>query len=113
MYYTRRRCSFVLGSVIKHIMSDVPFTIVTLKASVRKHNKWTTVCLSQSRANLIVDMRKKGVTFPRDPRKHSSKTMSALGQLKTKKANSAMFKTTKAGVVRVRKSAGVKKTLVF
>ena len=78
MCYTRRRCSFFLGSVIKHIMSDVPFTIVALKASVRKHNKSNIVRLLQRRANLISDMRKKKVAFPKDPRKFSkSKSVAA------------------------------------
>ena len=52
-------------------MTDVPFTIVALKASVRKHNSNNTVRLSQKRGLLIADMRKKGVAFPKDPRKHS------------------------------------------
>ena len=63
-------------------MADVPFTVIALKASVRKHNKSNTVRLSQRRANLIADMHKKGVTFPKDPRKHSkSKSVAAPTQV--------------------------------
>ena len=67
-------------------MADVPFTTVSLKASVRKHNKTNTVRLSQKRASLISDMRKKGAAFPRDPRKHSrSKSVAAPKQTKKKR----------------------------
>ena len=67
-----------LSSVIKHRMADVPFTVIALKASLRKHNKTNTVRLTQRIANLIADMRKKKVAFPRDPSKQSkSKSVAA------------------------------------
>ena len=82
--YTRRRSSF-FEQCYKTQMVDVPFTIVALKASVRKHNESNTVRLSQKRASLISDMRKKGVAFPRDPRKHSKSKSVALPKQKKKK----------------------------
>ena len=67
-------------------MADVPFTVIQLKASVRKHNKTNTVRLTQRKANLIADMRKKGVVFPKDPRKYSkSKSAPVPKQKKTKR----------------------------
>ena len=65
-------------------MIDVSVTIVALKSSVRKHNKLHTVCISQKRASLVSDMRKKGVTFPRDPKKQNRpKPVAAPKQKKT------------------------------
>ena len=63
----------------------MPFTIVALKASVRKHNSNNTVRLSQKRASLIADMRKKGVVFPRDPRKYSKSKSAPVPKQKQKK----------------------------
>ena len=66
-------------------MADVPFTVVQLKASVRTHNKTNTVRLSQRKANLITDMRRKGVVFPRDARKPKRNSKVAAPKPKKKK----------------------------
>ena len=56
--------AFLFGFLKQKTMSDVPFTIVALKASVRRHNKSKIVRLSQRRASLISDICKKNVVFP-------------------------------------------------
>lgn len=82
-------------------------TLNSLRKAASVHNRDVRhkkmVKVSQRKGDLLSDMKSKSVQMPA-PR--------APGQL-GRKRKSAMFKVTKKGKVKVRKSVGVKKKLAF
>ena len=98
-------------------------TLSSLRKAASAHNRDVRVNkmvkVSQNKSALMSEMQKKLVRMPQSSpsqkrgRKRKLQAPRAPGRPKRKKGTSAMFKTTKTGQVKVRKSAGVKRTLAF